>query len=185
MAGSGEGTPIGVGATFVVEDGSGKSDANSYCSVVDATTYNNNVNQSTTWENATTSEQENALIVGTQYLDIEYARRWRGMKASSTQALAWPRAGGSDDDGYTIDSDVVPEKLKDACAELALRVLLGDDLLGVHTSPGTVEKETVKVGPITESKTYVGGRSAAGYDYPKVSALIGCLIRPAGRVYRG
>ena len=138
MAGSGIGTPISVVSSFVVEDGSGKSAANSYLSVADADTYDQNVTRSSDWTSASATTKQNALICATQYLDNKYHNRWRGLRANETQALDWPRSYVEDDDEYTLLSTTMPQKLKDACAELAVRVVLGDDLLGAVTSPGAV-----------------------------------------------
>jgi len=184
MAGSGQGTPISIVTSFVVEDGTGKADANSYVSVAEADTYHANVTQSSDWSAASGSDKENALIVATEYLDAEYQGRWRGGRGSATQALAWPRASVEDDDGFLLSPIEVPQKLKDACAWLALRVVLGDELLGVVTEPGSVTSESFTVGPVTESKTYAGGRPH-GYQYPKVEGLLRELLESASRVYRG
>ena len=184
MSGSGTGTPISVVSSFVVEDGTGLSTANSYLSVANADTYHSNVTRSDDWSGATVAVKQNALIVATQYLDIRYQGRWRGYRASGTQALAWPRASVEDDDGYVLDSTALPQKLKDACAELALRVVLGDDLLGTVTETGEVVSESVTVGPISESKSYAGGKPY-GYEYPKLDALVRGLIAAGNTVIRG
>ena len=184
MAGSGTGTPISVVSLFVVETGSGLSTANSYLSVADADTYHSNVTRSSDWSAATAAVKQNALIVATQYLDIHYQGRWRGYRASGTQALAWPRASVEDDDGYWLDSASLPQRLKDACAELALRVVLGDNLLGTVTEAGEVVSESVTVGPISESKSYAGGKPY-GYEYPKLDALVRGLIAAGNTVIRG
>jgi len=184
MSGSGTGTPISLSASFVVEDGTGLSTANSYLSVADADTYHANVTQSGDWTAATTAAKENGLIVATQYLENKYRGRWRGRKKLWSQALAWPRYGALDDDGYAMDSEAVPQELQAACAELALRVVLGDDLLGVVTEPGEVTSESVSVGPISESKTYAGGKPH-GYLYPKVEALLRAVTRAGDQIVRG
>ena len=171
---------------LIVEDGTGKTDANSYLSVADCDTYHATYTGSTDWSGAGTATKELALIRATQYLDMEYEGRWRAVKGSSTQSLAWPRSGVYDNDGYALDWNVVPQKLKDACAELALRDVLGDDLLAPVTSPGDVASESVTIGPIQESKTYVGGKPAGDeYRYPKIEALLKSLIEERGRVFRG
>ncbi|HSW46500.1 MAG TPA: DnaT-like ssDNA-binding protein [Phycisphaerae bacterium] len=184
MGGSGTGTPWGGSAVLVVEDGTGLATANSYASVVAADTYHTAVTRSTDWSLAALSVKENALIVATQYLDIEYEGRWRGRKASSTQALSWPRVGGVDNDSYAIEWNAVPENLKRACAELALRVVLGDELLGVVAQPGDVASESKSLGPLSKSVTYVAGRPAGGKQYPKVESLLKPLLEVSGRVYR-
>jgi len=185
MGGTGEGDPISPSASFVVEDGTGKTDANSYCSVADADTYHVTYTGSAVWSAAQAADKERGLIAATQYLDIQFGQRYRGTRKSVSQALGWPRYNAEDDDDYDIDSDSLPQKLKDACAELALRVVSGDDLLGTQTSPGSVVSESVTVGPISESKTYAGGTQPSVYEYPRVVALLKPLVDYADRVYRG
>ena len=75
-------------ATFVVEDGSGKSDANSYVSIANANQYHENTTASTDWSGASQANKERALRLGTQYVEARYSHLWRGNKASSDQALA-------------------------------------------------------------------------------------------------
>lgn len=185
MSGSGSGTPIPASPAFVVEDGTGKTDANSYLSVDGADTYHTSFTMSAEWSGAALAAKQNALIVAAQYLDAEYGGRWRGYRAHDTQALAWPRSCVEDDDGYAVDGESVPQKLKDACAELALRVVLGDSLLGVVTEPGSIASESKSLGPLSKTVTYVAGRPAGGYQYPKVEALLKSLILAGGGVFRG
>ncbi len=185
MAGSGSGELIAFGATFTVEDGTGLAAANSYATVEEADTYTTSIyGASTAWAGLDTEGKQMCLIQATQYLDNSYQGQWRGNRANETQALAWPRSSMEDDDGYAIDSDVVPQKLKDACCELALRVAAGDALHGVVTQTGSVIKESKTIGPITVSKEYASAKPA-GYLYPKVAALVRGLIYVGGRLYRG
>lgn len=168
----------------IVETGAGRSDANSYLSVADADAYIAAYVGNASWASASTATKERALMAATQCLDAEYEGRWRGRKASSTQALSWPRVGGVDNDSYAIEWNAVPENLKRACAELALRVVLGDELLGVVAQPGDVASESKSLGPLSKSVTYVGGRPAGGKQYPKVESLLKPLLEVGGRVYR-
>jgi len=86
--------------SLVVEDGTGRSNANSYLSVEDADSYHANLTQSAAWESAALAAKQSALIAATQYLDCEYGGLWRGVRAHEGQALAWPRSDAQDDDGY-------------------------------------------------------------------------------------
>ena len=54
---------------------------------------------------------------------------WTGSVATTTQALPWPRSGMYDRNGNTIATDVVPQDLKNATAELALHLAIGDRTL--------------------------------------------------------
>lgn len=69
--------------------------------------------------------QEAALITAAIRLDQE---RWSWTKASTSQALAFPRIGQTDQDGTLVETDDVPTWLKRAQMELAL-AMLNEDLL--------------------------------------------------------
>lgn len=169
---------------LVVEDGTGLSTANTYLSEADADAYHTLYTGSTDWSGALTAAKERALVLATQHLDAKYHGRWLGQRANDTQALDWPRSNAEDSDGYAIDDESLPQKLKNACAELALRVVLGDSLFAPLTDPGQVVAESITVGPISESKTYAGPKPQ-DYQYPQVDALLRGLTESCGMVYRG
>jgi hypothetical protein len=103
-----------------VEDGTGKSTAESYISVTDASTYFT-ARAVTTWAAlATDAIREAALRRATDYMRQAYRSRWQGYKVNEDQALDWPRYG-VEVEGYAVDSDIVPTEIKNACAELALK----------------------------------------------------------------
>ena len=97
------------------------------------------------WAAASEADRETAKRKAAQYLDLQFSQRWRGERANETQALAWPRSGVYDDDGYAIDSDSIPQKLKDAEAVAALlyeaahRGVAGDSLQEFDLRPTHVE----------------------------------------------
>jgi len=169
---------------LIVEDGSAKSDAESYISVADADTYHTSYTGSADWSGASEAAREIALRKATLYLDLRCQGKWLGARYTEDQALAWPRMNVPDQDGFLYAVDEIPVALKRATAEAALRVIAGDDLLGVITEPGTVEGESVKVGPVTETINYVGGKPSS-YVYPKIEALIQGLIDDCSTVSRG
>jgi hypothetical protein len=55
--------------TLIVEDGSGKSDADSYISIADITDYNEKYVGDTDWATLAVDAQERAARNATQYLD--------------------------------------------------------------------------------------------------------------------
>lgn len=181
---------------LVVEDGSGKADAESYLTVVDADTYHTNFGTaSASWGGASTSDKEVALRKATRYLEASiYVRRWRGQKSTTTQALAWPRAGVILDDlsadmdlyvpgGYQIAADEIPQRLKDATAILASKVIEGDDLLGDVDEPGAIKRTKVKAGPIEEEIEYAGARTRQP-QYSLVDGLLSILLFSGGTAER-
>lgn len=115
---------------LVVEDGSGKADANSYASLTDLQTFFGNRGWS--YNGFTPEEQEAALVAATDY--IERRSRWStGTKGSKEQALSWPRSGAYDRHGYLIDSDEVPTAVVNATLEGAHLVLAGSTLVSPET----------------------------------------------------
>ncbi len=170
--------------SFVVETGAGLSTANSYLSVADADAYHTDHSGSTAWSGASEADKQKALRLGTQYLDVRYDGRWKGTRSNDDQALAWPRANVVDSDGYILDSDDLPERLENAVAELALRVIGGDTLLDDIDEPATISSESVTAGPIQFSQQFTGGKSQVK-GYPLIDGLIRPLIQDCNTVERG
>lgn len=56
-------------------------------------------------------------------------RKWRGQRATSTQRLDFPRTGLVDGAGNPVPSDVIPEEIKFATAELSGQLGAGDRTL--------------------------------------------------------
>lgn len=168
--------------SLTVEDGSGLASADSYLSVADADAYHAAHTAPAEWTEAEESEKERVLRLGTQFLDLAFGGRWLGCRVQSTQALAWPRYGVEDADGYVVSSNAVPQGVKDACAEAALRALSAE-LMADETEPA-IKSESVKVGPVTESKEYLGGKNASP-NYRRIKALLRGLIVGGGNIRRG
>ena len=59
-------------ATFIVEDGTGKSDANSYITEAAADQYVENHSGDAAWLAGQQADKEKALRLATQYIDNEY-----------------------------------------------------------------------------------------------------------------
>ena len=106
--------------SLICEDGSGKSDSESYISVADASSYHT-ARGNTAWAAlATDALREAALRKATDFMRQVYRSRWQGYKVNEDQALDWPRYD-VEVEGYAVDSDIVPTEVKNACAELALK----------------------------------------------------------------
>lgn len=115
---------------LIVENGTGMSTAESYISVADADAYFSARNL-TLWADAgfSTTEKEGCLRRATDFLTASYRGRWTGRRASTTQALDWPRLdvprSEADGSGF-YPSDAVPVEVVRACAELAWRAAFGE-----------------------------------------------------------
>lgn len=120
---------------IVVEDGTGKSNANSYVSLTDFKSYADARGLSYGADDALI---EQALIRATNWIDATYRGRFPGVRTNGTaQALQWPRKAGSyqygvyvsdawsttvvDSDGAPIASNAVPVALINAECEAAVR----------------------------------------------------------------
>jgi hypothetical protein len=124
---------------LITEDGTAKTDAESYISVADADTYHSN-RGNTAWAALETAAKEQSLRKGTDYMLQTYRSRWKGTRLTAGQALDWPREWVEREDYYltgsappdSVDgafyypSDEVPVEVQRACAELALRASAGD-----------------------------------------------------------
>lgn len=155
---------------LVVEDGTGKTDANSYSEVTFADEYHSD-RANTSWSSATAGDKEAALINATQYLDGRYGDRYVGVKANASQGLSWPRTEAISKSGHRIASDQVPVAVQQAAAEAALTALsqtLEPDL----ARGGRVAK--VKVGPVEQE--YEPGASAQD-QRPRIDGLLHDVIR--------
>jgi hypothetical protein len=157
--------------TLVVEDGTGLSTANCVISRADADTYHLDRGNAA-WGSASTTDRDEALIAGWQYIENKYRTRWKGSRTNRTQALAWPRMASVssyynsvstgviyDADGHYIDSDEIPAQVKYANAEAALLIIEGVDLEPRLAYGGAVQSKTVKAGPVMTSTTYRDGAS--------------------------
>ncbi|HWS73670.1 MAG TPA: DnaT-like ssDNA-binding protein [Quisquiliibacterium sp.] len=110
--------------TIIVETGAALTDAESYITVADADTYHA-ARGNTAWASLSTGSKEAALRKATDYMTGAYQGRWKGERATSAQALDWPRTGAVAN-GYEVASDAVPAAVARACAELALRASAAD-----------------------------------------------------------
>jgi hypothetical protein len=157
---------------ITVEDGTIVTGAESYVSAATATTYHTN-RGNTAWTGAD-AVKEAALRRAATYLDGRYRLRWKGARVYPlTQAMEWPRAGVETEDGQALDITTIPQRLKDAQCELALRALSGplaDDL------NASVRREKVDV---LETE-YAPGAKPGQIEYQIVDQLLSDLLKPSG-----
>lgn len=155
---------------LAVEDGTGVADAEAYISVTDADAYFS-ARGNATWAALDPTAKEQVLRKGADYLESEF--RWRGDRATSTQALSWPRSGVTMD-GVALASDAVPLAIKRANAELAVRASAAD----LKADEGA-QVLSEQVGPI--AVTYAPG-ARQGTRYAAVDAMLAAYVRGGGAV---
>lgn len=127
---------------LIVEDGTGKTDAESYCTEAFANAYFA-ARGDTLWSTEmSTDQREQALRRATDYMVQVYRSRWAGYRKTDEQALDWPRYEVPRNDspstygygtGYRVGylqsyyaDDIVPVEVQRACAFLALKAAAGE-----------------------------------------------------------
>jgi hypothetical protein len=172
---------------FVVEDGTGISNANAYITVAYFRAYftDRGVDLS-----ALTDDQVQAYIVrATDFVEKRFGQRYAGTRKTLVQSLGMPRTGIILD-GVTISPDAVPAMFQMGIAEYAKRASIYAELSpdspvpfsreGTSGSPvpaaGVVTEESKKVGPIEKSVKYADPTTLSTTwaipAYPAADALI-------------
>lgn len=113
-------------ATIIIEDGTGKTDSNSYASAAELATY---------------AADRGVVLTGTdtilliQAMDYIEQQPFKGEKNTKEQALQWPRINVWID-GFTVSNTEVPLLLKEAQLEAALATDAGNNPLS------SIDRET-------------------------------------------
>lgn len=174
---------------FTVEDGTGVADANSYTTDTFADAYFADRNDAT-WAAADTVSKQTALIKATDYIELRFKDRWKGILAPEATTLSFPRQYMYDRKGQIIDfaTDGIPTDIQKATAEYALRALSADLLPDptVADSGQAIKRTFDKVGPIETEVEYEGGASRPDLirPYPTADRLLLFWIAGAGGVIR-
>ena len=158
---------------LIVEDGTGKADAESLITLAAANTRHTALGN-TAWT-GTDAAKEAALRRATIYMEQAYRSAWKGARRTIEQALSWPRYGVTVD-GFYLDSDAIPTDVANACADLALRALAGD-----LSEDQTRAIKREKVGPLeTEYSEY----SPQTTRYRAVDMALAPYLKGAGAQLR-
>lgn len=156
---------------IIVEDGTGKSTSEAYISVADADAYFL-ARGMTAWAALLTAAKEAALRKATEFMTQAFTSRWQGLRVYPlTQALDWPRQGVIVYEAIVLTT-VVPEGIKRACAELALKASVND--LYEDLTQG-VTSETVGSISVTYDKT-----SNRKTKYTAVEAMLALFLKAGG-----
>lgn len=130
-------------AQVIVEDGSLVANANSFVTRDDVTTYC--ANRGYTWSIADTNLADQAVIKGGDWLKNTLRVTYRGSLISAVQTMPWPRQDASFYRGPAIDSNVIPQCVKDAQCELAYRTFAGTNLQPDLERGGAIKSEKLDV----------------------------------------
>ncbi len=160
---------------IIVEDGSAKSDSESYATVAQAVAFLK-ARGLTDFVGSTLPTQESALRKATDYLEQVYRQRWKGYKYTSTQALSWPREAADSIDlrGDYFPVNVIPPDVIKACIILAEKSITEDLYSDLEQA-----EQRVRVGPI---EVYYDQSSPQQKRYRSVAALLSPLLQCSSSV---
>lgn len=171
---------------IVVEDGTGKTDANAFISIAYFKAYCDARGHDYSAYSDTLIEQ--GIVRATAFMSDSY--KWAGerIKGRSAigggQGLAWPRWDVVDDDGYSVPADSVPDEIERATAEVTRRELATPGAMTPDYNPSLrVKSKNVKAGPVSSATEYDMSRTDAGSVRPVllvVRDLIGPLLATGG-----
>lgn len=167
---------------LTVETGSGSATADSYISLTDAATRHTNLGNTAWAALASDTVREQCLRRATEYMEGAYRLRWKGYRKTATQALSWPRNfvylepfvhGAVGSYPYLVSDTIVPNEVKNACADLALKaatVTLAEDLGQAVTS------EKIDVIEITYDKN-----APAYTEYRAIDMMLATYLKSGGK----
>lgn len=173
-----------------VEVGSGSSNSDTYVATQDVTDYLTKFGSSllSTWTTLVSGDlaaAEAHCRLASRWIDTTYEHRMKGRKLNSTQALAFPRVGINDYSGYRLQHTPLPQQLLDATSSMVSDSLNGDDLTpSISAGGGSLERDTIKVGPILSTQVFQGSGSTLQKSYVLADSLLEELLIPDGRVVR-
>ena len=158
---------------LTIDATSGGASANSYITLAEAETYMEGRSNVSLWTAATDGEKDLALVEAQRWMTV---KGWLGLRSTTTQALAWPRQDVINPDDPNADyygTTTIPQRVKDAQAELALEFIKGGTTdISAFDSSGEIVEERVDVIAVK----YAQGRATGMARYPTVMRYIRPLL---------
>ncbi len=153
---------------FIVEDGTGLPNANSFVDVAFADSYF--LVRNPQWANLCRSKKETFLVLATDYINLRYCYKYDKLKED--QSLQFPRT----QIGF-------PFGVKTACCEYAMLQAISPLLVNntLDESGYAITEKTETVGPITETVKYDTainkGKAKIFRDYPTADTHLKLYIQ--------
>lgn len=157
---------------LVVETGAGLETANTYAAAATVLDYCN-ARGLPNFAALAADAQEPCILRAMRWLEGFYRNRWRGQRAKEDQALAWPRVNVVDQDGYSVESDEIPQEVISALCEAAEREAAGVGTLDPDLDRGGMVTQEV-IGPISVS---YHPNAPGGSQFPAINQLLSGLTR--------
>lgn len=167
---------------LIVEDGTGVDNANSYVDLTFADDYFSQRGVQS-WADASVQDKEVALIKATDYIELRFRDRWKGLLSEEVTTLSFPRTYLYDRKGQPVTD--VPGDVKKAVCEYALRAINSDLLPDPVSSDngGNIKRVYERVGPIESETEYQQGHYVFR-PYPSADKLLSFWVLGSGKVIR-
>ncbi len=167
---------------FIVEDGTGVANANTYMTDVEFKAYHADRGVSIT---ASGGDIQKALVRAADYITQRFGGRFKGSEEFAAQTMPFPRTELHDRRGDEVIG--IPDKLKWAQAEYG-QVALSADLWLEPTVDATgsrISRVKEKVGPIESDITYSEGTGVSTIKkLPRADGWIEEYLKTRGTVVR-
>ena len=121
--------------SLTIETGTGVAGADTYSDIAYTDAYLASMGY-TIWAPLLTAEKEAAKRMAARWLD---SKNYTGTRSTMEQGLEWPRVGGVFGNQFDIPTTTIPENLKRAECELAVRAAQG--LLTTDSQGGYITHE--------------------------------------------
>lgn len=163
---------------LIVEDGTGKSDAQTYASAEFVIAY-----ADARGVTVASDDAEMLILQAMDYVE-SFRSRFKGQRNTRTQALSWPRTGAVVD-GFEIPSNEIPNELKSAVSAAVIEIVNGAELMPAKTDYA-VRMEKVDVISV-EYASGGGGQGSTANEpitpsFPAVDAVLNPLLRGGGGI---
>lgn len=123
--------------TLIVEDGTGRSDANAIVSLAEFKAYFDG--RGTSYSTYADDLLNAAIVRASSFLVNAYV--WQGQKINMrAQTMPFPRFGVTDREGWSIATNEIPHEVKAACCEIALYEAANPGAM----NPSVVQSEKVR-----------------------------------------
>lgn len=172
---------------FTVEDGTGLTNANAYITVAEFKAFHDDRGNDYATDFPDDAAIQKAIVSATDYIDNNNSFKGCREFPENPQALAFPRTDICYD-GEELPT--VPNQLKNACAEYAIRATPGTTLQPdpeIDDSGRVVTKVKEVIGPIEEEKEWSDSSSAnfiIKHPYPEADNWLKPLTKNSNRLYR-
>lgn len=189
---------------LIVEDGSAKTDSNSYVTVAEADAYASTYGY-TDWASTPTVEsddpdnpvdadtaaanlalKEQALILATQSIDLNYGDQYKSPPIMNHQALLFPTLGFYKNRFQYVQSNEIPKELKNAVIEAAMIQFAGGEIFPEMNPQNNVKLSADELGELKSKTEYfkpIQNETLVGFN--KIEIILRPIIEPRGKTSSG